>query len=264
MGRNNQPETLRANAQPKHSRGERWFDGYRCAHHMFAFAHGLNSISLIDHLLGLDPEETIEAKRNLFRFYNYVKHLLPNHEVSLMLSASKTLGQIAEIGGAAFGERFMDYEVQAAIDLIQPDKHESPRHAGVLILKELARNSPTYFHPHISVVFDNILIPLRDPRVHIREGAAELLAACLDIITTRERQTRSPYLSKMLQDAQQGLKSSSMDVVHGSLLTYRELLLHAGMVSGQPLYDTNLVMIIIFFVVHARELSRYRRADPTL
>lgn len=185
----------------------------------------------VDYLLGTEADETIEAKRNLFRFYNYVKHLLPNHEVSLMLYASKTLGRIAEIGGAAFGERFMDYEVQAAIDLIQPDKHESPRHAGVLILKELARNSPTYFHQHIDVVFENILIPLRDTRVHIREGAAELLAACLEIVTTRERQTRSPYLSKILQDAHQGLKGSSMDTVHGSLLTYRELLLHAGMVG---------------------------------
>lgn len=210
---------------------------------LFELTHSQNSaeafggLIAIDYLLGLESDETIEAKRNLFRFYNYVKHLLPNHEVGLMLAASKTLGQIAEIGGAAFGEKFMDYEVQAAIDLIQPDKHESRRHAGVLILKELARNSPTYFHPHIGVVFDNILIPLRDPRVHIREGASELLAACLDIIATRERQTRSPYLFKILQDAHQGLKSNSMDIVHGSLLTYRELLLHAGMFMRENYLD---------------------------
>ncbi|KAL9713509.1 phosphatidylinositol kinase- protein kinase tor1 [Leucoagaricus gongylophorus] len=200
-------------------------------------AEAFGGLIAIDYLLGLESDETIEAKRNLFRFYNYVKHLLPNHEVGLMLAASKTLGQIAEIGGAAFGERFMDYEVQAAIDLIQPDKIESPRHAGVLILKELARNSPTYFHPHINVVFENILIPLRDPRVHIREGGSELLAACLEIITTRERQATSPYLLKILQDAQQGLKSHSMDIVHGSLLTYRELLLHAGMFMREKYLD---------------------------
>ncbi|XP_006461830.1 hypothetical protein AGABI2DRAFT_151451 [Agaricus bisporus var. bisporus H97] len=211
---------------------------------LFELTHSQNTaeaygglMAIVDYLLGTEPDETIEAKRNLFRFYNYVKHLLPNHEVSLMLYASKTLGRIAEIGGSAFGERFMDYEVQAAIDLIQPDKNESPRHAGVLILKELARNSPTYFHQHIDVVFENILIPLRDPRVHIREGAAELLAACLEIITTRERQTRSPYFSKILQDAHQGLKGSSMDIVHGSLLTYRELLLHAGMFMKESYLD---------------------------
>jgi len=149
-----------------------------------------------------------------------------------MLAASKTLGQIAEIGGAAFGERFMDFEVPAAIELMQPDKQESPRYAGVLILKELARNSPTYFHSHISIVFDNILVPLRDTRVIVREGAAELLAACLEIVIQRERQIRSPYLSKILADAQAGLKHPQPEIIHGSLLTYRELLLHAGMVNS--------------------------------
>jgi len=188
-------------------------------------------IDITESLLKLnEQEETIESKRNLFRFYNYVKHLLPNHDVNLMLAASKTLGCIAKIGGSAFGERFMDYEVPAAIELMQPDKQESPRYAGVLILKELAKNSPTYFHSHISIVFDNILGPLRDQRVIVREGAAELLAACLEIVTQRERQARSPYLAKILQDSQAGLKQPQPEVIHGSLLTYRELLLHAGMV----------------------------------
>lgn len=181
--------------------------------------------------MDIDSEETIESKRNLFRFYNYVKHLLPNHDMNLMLEASKTLGRIAEIGGSAFGERFMDKEVPAAVELMQPDKQEAPRYAGVLILKELARNSPSYFHAHIGIVFDNILVPLRDQRVIVREGAAELLAACLEIITSRERQARSPHLIKILQDAQLGLKQNQPEVIHGSLLTYRELLLHAGMVS---------------------------------
>lgn len=185
-------------------------------------------------LIEVEQEETIESKRNLFRFYNYVKHLLPHHDMNLMLAASKTLGKIAEIGGSAFGERFMDYEVPAAVEMIQPEKQEAPRYAGVLILKELARNSPTYFHSHIALVFDNILVPLRDQRVIVREGAAELLAACLEIVGQRERSARAAYLSKILQDAQVGLKQVNPEVIHGSLLTYRELLLHAGMVSSIP------------------------------
>lgn len=147
-----------------------------------------------------------------------------------MLAASKTLGHIAEIGGAAFGDRFMDYEVPAAIGLLQGDKQEPGRYAGVLILKELARNSPTYFHTHIDLVFEKILIPLRDSRVIVREAAAELLAACLEIVTHRERQAPSRFLYKVLQDAQLGLKTAAPEVIHGSLLTFRELLLHGGMV----------------------------------
>ncbi|KAF9006075.1 phosphatidylinositol 3-kinase [Cyathus striatus] len=206
--------------------------------HSQNIAEAFGGLLAIDHLLDIDQEETIESKRNLFRFYNYVKHLLPHPDVNLMLAASKTLGQIAHIGGAAFGERFMDFEVPAAIELMQPDKQETPRYAGVLILKELARNSPIYFHSHIGMVFDNILVPLRDQRVMVREGAAELLAACLEIVTQRERQTRSPYLFKILQDAQMGLKQAQPEVIHGSLLTYRELLLHAGMFMKENFLDT--------------------------
>jgi hypothetical protein len=180
-----------------------------------------------------------------------------------MLAASKTLGQIAEIGGAAFGERFMDKEVPAAIELMQPDKQESPRYAGVLILKELARNSPTYFHSHIAVVLDNILVPLRDQRLIVREGAAELLAACLEIVIQRERQTRSPYLFKILQDAQMGLKQSQPEIIHGSLLTYRELLLHAGMVrlistAGVALFT------LLSLQVHEGDFLGHGRPNPTL
>ncbi|PFH51827.1 hypothetical protein AMATHDRAFT_58344 [Amanita thiersii Skay4041] len=227
---------------------------------LFELTHSQNSIEAfggllaIDHLLEVDKEETIESKRNLFRFYNYVKQLLPNHDVNLMLAASKTLGQIAAIGGAAFGERFIDFEVPAAIEFLQPDKPENYKYAGVLILKELARNSPTYFHSHIGIVLDNILVPLRDPRVHVREGAAELLAACLEIVAQRERQTRSPYLNRILLDAQAGLRQQQPEVIHGSLLTYRELLLHAGMFMRESFLDT--AEKILIFKSHRDTLVR--------
>lgn len=167
-----------------------------------------------------------------------------------MLAASKTLGKISRIGGAVFGARFMDYEVQAAIELLSggggfsssssssSSAADMSRHAGVLILKELARNNPVHFHGHIGLVFEKILVPLRDPRVMVRESAAELLAACLSIITQRERQPRdngnNPYLRKILSDAQNGLKTTQPpEVIHGSLLTYRELLLRGGMVREE-------------------------------
>ncbi|KAF8448980.1 phosphatidylinositol 3-kinase [Boletus edulis BED1] len=196
----------------------------------------LGGLLAIDHLLENDGEDIVGSKRYLYRFYNYVKQLLPNHDVNIMLAASKTLGQIAAIGGADFGEGFMDLEVPAAVELLQGP--EPPRYAGVLILKELARNSANYFHSHISLVFDKILIPLRDSRVMVREGAAELLAACLEIVTSRERQTRTTYLMKILQDAQLGLKMAQPEVIHGSLLMYRELLLHGDSFMRESFLDT--------------------------
>lgn len=194
-------------------------------------SHRRHTLTETDYLLNAEGEGALEAQRNLYRFYNYVKTLLPNPDINVMLAASKTLGHIAAVGGSTFGDRWLDYEVQAAITLLQAEKQEAGRYAGVLILKELARNSPTFFHSYIGLVFEKILVPLRDTRVIVRESAAELLAACLEIITIRERQARSPFLVRILQDAQMGLKMAQPEIIHGSLLTYRELLLHGGMVS---------------------------------
>ncbi|KZV74520.1 atypical/PIKK/FRAP protein kinase [Peniophora sp. CONT] len=206
--------------------------------HATSVTDKLGGVQAIDHLLDLDGDEGLESKRNLYRFFNYVKSLLPDPDINVMLAASKTLGQIAEIGGPGFGERFMEKEVPYAIGLLQGDKQEPGRYAGVLILKELARNSPAYFHAHIDLVFDKLLIPLRDARLIVREGAAELLAACLEIITQRERTAPNAHMARILRDAQAGLKMPQAEVLHGSLLTYRELLLHGGMFMRETFLDT--------------------------
>lgn len=209
--------------------------------------------------------ESEDMKRVLFKFYNYVKTLLPNSETSLMVAASKTIGQIADVGSnvpeAGLGQSFLDLEVPAAIDVMQADRQEWSRYAGVLILKELAKNSPVYFHSHVGLVFDKIGIPLKDKRLNVREGAAELLSACLDIVTQRERGARSPYFTKVLQEAQNGLRQAQPEVIHGSLLAYKMLLLHGGMVCVQYLGFRFYAYIL---VVHEGELLRLIGADTTL
>ncbi|KAJ7174943.1 phosphatidylinositol 3-kinase [Mycena crocata] len=93
---------------------------------------------------------------------------------------------------------------------------------------------PAQFHAHLPAVLDQaVLAPLRDGRLVVREAAAELLAACLRLGGRCNRSrageaTGPPYLTKILADAQAGLKYSQPEVIHGSLLAYRELLLHAG------------------------------------
>ncbi|KAJ8457723.1 hypothetical protein ONZ45_g18201 [Pleurotus djamor] len=202
-----------------------------------------------DQLLYVDTEE---SRRHRFRFYNYVRHQLPNHDINLMLAASKTLGKIALTGGSLFGDRFMEKEVPDAIELLQPDKQESPRYAGVLILKELAINSRPAFSAHVGVVLDNLLLPMRDPRVIVREGAADLLAICLEIVTDRDK--KSPLPQKILQDAQLGLKHSQPEVIHGSLLTYRELFLYGKMFMKDSFMDS--AETILRFKSHRDALVR--------
>lgn len=185
----------------------------------------------------MEKEETIETKRNCFRFYNYVKFMLPSPDYNVMQTAAEALGKIVQAGGATFDDHFMDFEVPSAIELMQSGQ-ELARYAGVLILKELALHNPTSFYQHISLVLDKLLIPLRDQRLIVREAAADLLAACLDIVTQRERQTKAPFLSKILADAQVGLRANSPETIHGSLLTYRVLLEHAGMFMKEAFVET--------------------------
>lgn len=64
---------------------------------------------------------------------------------------------------------------------------------------------------------------------YVREGAAELLGTCLEILNQRERNYKGPLVVQVLGDAQNGLKTvSSTEAVHGALLEYRALFLHAG------------------------------------
>ena len=120
----------------------------------------------VDHLMDVDHEEKIGQRRHLFRFYNYLITLLPNSDMNVMATASKCLGKIAKIGDQVSGERFIEHEVPASIELLSStDKTGQSRYAGVLVLKELARNSPMYFIQHMNLIFDKILLPLRDLRV---------------------------------------------------------------------------------------------------
>lgn len=58
------------------------------------------------------------------------------------------------------------------------------------------------FHLYISPVFDKLLVPLPEPLLIMCDVAADLLAACLDIITQCKRQSKTPFLMKILQDTQ--------------------------------------------------------------
>jgi hypothetical protein len=61
-------------------------------------------------------------------------------------------GRLAQASGTLTAE-LVQQEVKRALDWLQ-GKHESRRYAAVLVLKELAVNSPTRFYVHVSSFFD--------------------------------------------------------------------------------------------------------------
>jgi FKBP12-rapamycin complex-associated protein len=111
------------------------------------------------------------------------------------------------------------------------DRNENRRYAAVLILSELAQNAPTLIYAYVPQYLDLIWIALRDMKMIIREAAAGALSACLNIIVQRESPQRSQWYNRILEEADKGLKANAVESIHGSLLTYRELLQQTGPVS---------------------------------
>jgi FKBP12-rapamycin complex-associated protein len=116
-----------------------------------------------DAFLDSSPGDTNDSR--LFRYFNYAKAPLPSAETNDVLAASAVLGKIAKRGGAFFGDAFVETQVRDAIQALQ--RSEQGRYGAILLLKELARNLPTYFGVHIGLIFDKLLIGFRDAHVSL-------------------------------------------------------------------------------------------------
>lgn len=119
--------------------------------------------------------------------------------------------------------------MKSALEWLQSDRQESRRFAAVLSIRELAKNSPTLLYAFVPQILDCIWVALRDPKVFIRETAAEAVSACFEIISARDSLLKQQWFSRMYEEALQGLKVNNIENIHGSLLTIKELLQKGGM-----------------------------------
>lgn len=193
----------------------------------------IGGIMAIERLIDVDTEEDTTK---ITRFANYLRIVLPSNDVQAMVLASKALGKLAIPGGTLTSD-FVEFEVKRALEWLQVDRQENKRFAAVLVLQELARNSPTLVYSYVGQILDLVWVALRDSKVMIREAAASALSACLDIIYQRESQLRLHWYVNVLDEAQHGLKIGTSDAIHGSMLAYRELLLRAGMFMHERFHD---------------------------
>jgi FKBP12-rapamycin complex-associated protein len=143
-----------------------------------------------------------------------------------MVPAARVLGRLAT-SQSTFTADLVDSQVERALEWLQGDRS---RLAAVLVLRELAINSPTLIYASVPRILDLVWIAIRDSRQLIRETAAECLSQCLEIIQQRESPQRRAWYLRIWDEITKGLKLNNADATHGSLLAMRELLLHAGMV----------------------------------
>ncbi|KAI9216512.1 armadillo-type protein, partial [Blastocladiella britannica] len=133
--------------------------------------------------------------------------------------------------GGTFTAEFVEVEVRKAIECLHyTDKHsETKRHGAVLVLTSLAQNAPMLMYAHVASILDALWFPLRDPKLAVREAAAECCAVCLDLVYQREPVARVAWFARSCDEAFKTIKTSTnVDHVHGALLVVRELLMHTG------------------------------------
>lgn len=169
-----------------------------------------------------------DATNKVTKFHNYIKRTLEGNDTTAMVIAAKCLGRLAT-PGAAYSTELVEAQVGQAMEWLTSERNENRRFAAVLVLRELAKHSSTLIRHHIPMILAAIWEALRDPKVVIRETAAEAVSQCFRALSARDQQDRQACLTQMYNEAQNGFRRGTVESTHASLLVYRELLLQGGM-----------------------------------
>lgn len=198
----------------------------------------MSGVIAIDRLLEIEHDDAVEPRATkYYRFYQYIKAALHfSTDADLTGAATKTLHRVLELG-VNFGDAFMQQEVPRLLEGLKNEKDYN-RYGAVIILKAFARHFSHQFTAFVDIVLEWIWAPLRDSRPYIREAGADLLASCFDLVGGRPEQGHGNNVNpaKILRESIGGLKHTQVDVIHGSLLAYRVILLHSASVS---LFNSN-------------------------
>ena len=185
----------------------------------------IGGIIAIQQLIKFDGDD---AAQRTTRYAGYLRAALRSNDNDVLVYAAEALGMLATPGGALTAE-LVESEAKAALEWLQVERQEPRRFASVLIIRELAKRSPTLLYTYVPQVLECIWVAVRDARVLIRETAAEAVAECFDILNARDAVLRHQWFSRMYQESLQGIKSNNIDSIHGSLLIIKDLLQIGGL-----------------------------------
>ncbi|KAH7139276.1 armadillo-type protein [Dendryphion nanum] len=184
-----------------------------------------------------------DAGQKMTRFASYLRSIMRGTDYAAMVVAARTLGRLAKPGGTLTAE-LVESEVKAALEWLQLERTENRRFAAVLIIRELAKNSPTLMYQWIAQIFEVIWAALRDPKVLIRESAAEAISACFEIISPRDSGLRAQWFGRVYDEILKGFNLNTNEAIHGSLLTMKELLDKSAMFLGDQKYRETVETVL--------------------
>ncbi|KAI1260688.1 TOR kinase [Xylariaceae sp. FL1019] len=185
----------------------------------------LGGVYALDALVDFDG---VDVTAKYTRFTANLKTVLRGKDIVPMQPAAIALGKLCRPGGSLISE-LVESEVKTALEWLQSDRIEEKRYSAVLVLRELARNAPTLMYTFVGLIFELIWVGLRDPRHLIRATSGETVSACFRIIRERDPELKALWMGKMYTEMLVGLKLSSVETIHASLLVLKELLEQGGM-----------------------------------
>ena len=173
------------------------------------------------------------------RFAAHLHHIMLGTDNIAMVLAAKAIGTLAQPQNPLSSE-LVDAEVKNALDALHDQRQDHRRFATVLVLRELAENSPTLLYQYVNMILEAIWPPLRDPKVLIRESTAEALSAICAIVAARDPVLCDQWFAKVYSDVSKGFQMNTSEATHGSLLALTELFVRGGMFmqSGKRYEDT--------------------------
>ncbi|EXJ69012.1 FKBP12-rapamycin complex-associated protein [Cladophialophora psammophila CBS 110553] len=174
--------------------------------------------------------EAIDPAQKASKYSNYLRAALKSNDYTVLDAASRALGHLARPGGAYTAE-LVEAEMTSAFEWLQPEsKQESRKLAAVLLIRELAKNSPTLVYGFIPQIFELIWNALRDPKDLIRRIAAQSVSACFGVMVARDTQFQNHWFAKIYSKTLEGFRpNTSVDETLGSLLILNELLQQGNM-----------------------------------
>ena len=193
----------------------------------------IGGIIAVEQLISFNGDDSAQKTT---KFSSYLRAALRSNDNEVLVYASRALGRLAMPGGALTAE-LVESEVKSALEWLQSDRQESRRFVAVLVIRELAKNSPTLLYAYVPQILDSILAAVRDIKILIRETASEAIESCFEILAARESEVSEQWFNYMYKEACSGLKGGSVEIVHGSLLVIKDLILRARLFMGEHYHE---------------------------
>lgn len=169
-----------------------------------------------------------DAGQKTTRFASYLRAVLRSNDTYAMTKAAVALGKLAAPGGTLTAE-LVEAEVKSCLEYLEVERNENRRFAAVLVLRQLADKSPTLLYTWVPDILRVIWTAVRDPKIRIREDAAQAMSSSFQIITHRDMASKNAIFTRVYAEIKAGVNMNTAESVHGSILVLQQLVHRGGM-----------------------------------